>query len=134
MHEFYQYPQRFILSIEQINKELINKTSITLDTQQHHEIIRQCFDNIDFGFLQYSELLKNIPVFNNLIDGDKYTDVNGNINYEGISLRNNVYNFGIALYMSCTEAGVIMADRTPYILETVNNNLCLLFNSVNPPQ
>ena len=134
---FSEFPPRIIISVKPELELFLYQSNIAINSQEHHEITRQIFDNIDFGFDQFKLMLNKLPIFRLLSSFEtnkmKYTDIQGNFNPYAINLELATRTFGISIYMTCNKVGMFEGQATPYILETVKDDLCLLYNTYSQP-
>lgn len=130
---FNEFPPRIIVSIKPELDIFLYQTNLAMNSQEHHEITRQIFDNIDFGFEQFNLMLSKLPIFRLLssfaTNKMKYTDIHGNFNAYSINLETATKTYGNSIYMTCNKVGMFDGQTTPYILETVKDDICLLYNS-----
>ena len=131
--KFYEFPPKVIVSVSPELELFLYETGIKANSHEHHEITRQVFDYIDFGFTEFCNLMLTLPLFRLLtsfnLDHMKYTDTNGNINSLALNLKRSTQKYGICMYKSCEKVGMFDGERTPYIIETIHNDLILLHNS-----
>lgn len=137
---FQNGPKRYVITLEDYLPDFLNSTGILVDSQQHHEITRQCFDSIGYGYKGFDLFqlhLKLLPNFSNLLNHDIYFDyiddlfIN-NINAKGKILQEATLRLGIGIYLVCHENGLFIGNDTPYILETIKGSTCLLYNTAYP--
>jgi hypothetical protein len=133
-------PKRIVITLENYLPAFLADTGIKVDSQHHHEITRQCFDTIGYGykgFDLFQSHLKLLPNFSNLLDHDNYFDhidnlfIN-NLNSKGIAVKEATFRYGVGIYLVCHENGLFIGNDTPYILETIKGSTCLLYNSAYP--
>ena len=101
-----------------------------MNSQQHHETVRCIFDFIDYGFEEYQNLTRMMPLISNLVDNTKYYDTWGKENQVAENLHLATRLFAVNLFMLCGQAGIFMDQKTPYMLETVQDDAILLNNSM----
>jgi hypothetical protein len=130
---FSQAPPRLVISLEGTVKEFCEKTGFTENSQQVHEITRQCFDIIDVGFMNFQDQLNNFPLIGNLIENQKYVDSYGLGSDALNNLKKATYSYGLGIYFACRYYGIFLGERTPYMLEHMEGNACLLLNASNLP-
>jgi len=129
---FKQFPSRLIIDIGDGLMNFMNSTRIQMNSQEHHEITRQCFDFIDYDFIEYCKLLDGLPNFKLISDYalnvHRYHDQYGNLNDLALNLKLATKAYGVSIYMTCVRVGIYHQTRTPYILENIDGPSCLLYN------
>lgn len=121
-------PEKIAIYLDQYTDIFIKESGLLLNSQQHHEITRQCFDNIDLSYVDYFKSLDFLPRFELLVNNVKYFDINSNINNTGLNLKIATKNYGVGLFLSCHDNGIFINQKTSYILETIMNDICILQN------
>jgi len=121
-----QAPYKVAIHLNDIYQTFITESGLVPNSQQHKEITRQCFDKIDLGFSEYSREIMNLPMIHLLIDNERYTDSYGNISQTGLNLKSATQKYAIGIYFACMENGIFIEQRTPYMLEEVVHDMCLL--------
>jgi hypothetical protein len=129
---FAKFPAKIIIDIGDGLMYFLNSTGFVINSQEHQEITRQCFDFIDYGFIEYCRLLDGLPNFRMLsvyaLNVHKYHDQYGNMNDLALNIKAATKAYGVSIYMTCVRAGMFHEARTPYILENIDGPSCLLFN------
>lgn len=126
---FKQAAKRAIISTEHVVPRFLYETGIKINSQPHHEILRQIFDNIDIQFDQFMQAADGLPIFQNLLDHEQYYDIQSNINAKGKNLKVAVRGLATGLYLECYRQGIFLNNRTPFILETIDGVNLLLHNT-----
>ena len=131
---FAKAPSRLIIGLDNIVSEFCEATGFTVDSQQVNEITRQCFDIIGNGFLNYQEELRKYPLIGRLIENQKYVDSYGFASSAMANLKSATYSYGLGIYFACNYHGIFLGQQTPYMLEHMKGNSCLLLNASNLPR
>lgn len=128
---FKNSPARVVISLCPFAKSFQELSGLDTNSQSYHEITRQCFDAIsNIGdFNEYTRFVSNLPMFDLLIDCDRYQDSFGNVNNTGKNLRLATFQYAGGIYIACLSQGILLNGQTSYILENTKNDACLLFNT-----
>ena len=128
---FKNAPYRVAITLSPYTQTFAKASGLDINSQPFHEITRQCFDAIsNLGdFNEYTRFISNLPMFHLLLDSQKYEDTFGHINSNGKNLRLATFQYAGGIYAACLAQGIILNSQTPYILETVKADMCLLFNT-----
>ena len=126
---FLRAPEYFVIQTDEALFPFLHKTNLLINSQQHHEITRQCFDAVCFDFEKYVNDTKDLPRLNMLTDSEKYYDSVGNLNNTYLNLRIATREYSLALYFIFFNNGLFIEGETAYILENVKDNYCVLLNT-----
>lgn len=134
---FTRAPFRAIIDISPAGQVFCGETGFTFESQQYSEVLRQVFDVIGLGqdFDRFQDMLKRQPIFDMLLDSEKYYgETRQGMRMRsalGEALSRSVQKLGMACYMVLVHQGFILNDDTPYVLETVQRETLLLYNTLN---
>lgn len=126
---FKQAPKRAIVSSEHVIPRFLYETGIKMNSQPHHEILRQIFDHIDTPFDQFNQAVSGLPIFESLMEHEQYYDLQSKLNSKAQNLRVAVRDLATGIYLECYRQGIFLNNRTPFILENVDGLNLLLHNT-----
>lgn len=107
--------------------DFLNSTGFKMNSHEHHEITRQCFDFVSNSFKNYIESISRMPNFKMLVNEYLYLDANGEITERGKAVKYATLQYAVAIYFKCVSDGItINGSNVPYILHNLHNDCCIL--------
>ena len=116
-------PSRVIVSMSPFYEEFVTSPGVYNDIRVYSEITRQIFDIIDNKFEVFVRFLDDLPRLTLLVNSEYLINNPSTL----ALLRENIKAFGLGAYFNLMSNGVIHNQGFPYLLETVQNDLCILF-------
>lgn len=120
-------PKTLALHLGDITRRFLTQTGFVNNSQEHHEVTRQCFDFVSNSFSNYMGSIQMLPNFKNLLDEYKFIMPNGVLTEYGKAVRTATTVYGLGIYMTLHTNGIVY-DHTfvPYILERMHSDICIL--------
>lgn len=106
-------------------EEFVTSPGVYNDIRVYSEITRQIFDIIDNKFEVFVRFLDDLPRLTLLVNSEYLINNPSTL----ALLRENIKAFGLGVYFNLMSNGVIHNQGFPYLLETVQNDLCILFSA-----
>lgn len=108
-------------------QDFLKATGFLVNSQEHHEITRQCFDFVSNNFRNYIQSISRMPNFKMLLNEYLYLDSDGNITEKGKAVKYATLQYAMGIYFMCVSNGItINGSNVPYILHAVHNDCCIL--------
>ena len=123
--KFMRAPEKLAISLGNSVKEFCQETGYVMDSHNVNEITRQIFEHIDTPFNDYQRKISELPNLRNLWK-DTYSSA------DDLTVKRAVYKYGISIFFSCYYHGIYLDQRTPYMLEHLRGNTCILLKSMEP--
>lgn len=117
------FPKRIIISINPFCETFRTSQGVDGNPQVFEEITREVFDLMDNTFADFTKKVYDLPKIELLVN---YTYLIDHPNILRI-LKNNLSDYALALYFACVDNGIIVNQKCVYILETVNDDYCVLY-------
>lgn len=123
IEKFTRAPERIAISLGGSVVDFCGETGYPPDGHSVNEITRQIFEHIDTPFNDYQRKMSVLPNTSNILNDGYHSASDADI-------KRAVYKYGISIFFSCYYHGIYLDQRTPYMLEYLKGNMCILLKSM----